>query len=278
MTIIGHSYSLVKSSTKCAPALAPDEEEGQLLAQMNFLATNKPIDAFVVDDRFINRHVYMTRGDLQTPILTSLDVIEYQVASGRLSIDVAQEHRTTPRRSGYTFVPVLEDELIYHLSQAPLDNGALVETAELRAIREAAQRLRLAKVLQVPHELAWLHQYSLSMTYAIRTIWDMESDPNAAKARCEWVLGQLDIRGWASVVEREVAVQFSVICYAGILHSLCYALNMTPERQNDSFHRWIDERILNELKETEPEIFGQIMASAAELFCNTLKVNGKENE
>lgn len=259
-------------------SLGLDKEEGQLLAQMNFLATDKPVDSFVIDDRFINRHTHMTRGDLQTPILTSLDVIEHLVASGSLSIDVAREHRTTLRRSGYTFVPVLEEELIYHLSQAPLNNGSLVETAELRAIREIAQRQCLAKVLQAPHELAWLHQYSLSMIHAIRMIWDMESDPDIAKARCEWLLDQLDIRGWASVVERDAAAQFSTMSYAGILHALCYSPKMIQKRQNDSYHRWIDECILSELKETEPEIFGQIIASAAQLFGSTLKVGGKESE
>jgi len=274
--VLAPAISEGRIETIASPDL--DKGEGQLLAQMNFLATDKPVDAFVVDDRFINRHTHMTRGDLQTPILTSLDVIEHLVASGCLSIDVAREHRTTLRRSGYTFVPVLEEELIYHLSQAPLDNGSLVETAELRAIRETAQQLCLAKVLQVPHELAWLHQYSFSMIHVLRLIWDMESDPNTAKARCEWLLGQLDIRRWASVVEREAATQFSVMSYAAILHALCFTPKMTPERQNDSYHRWIDERILSEIKETEPEIFGQIIASAAALLGNTLKVCGKEDE
>lgn len=255
-----------------------DSEDAQLQAQLNFLATDKPVDAFVVDDRFINRHSHMTRGDQQTPILTSLDVIEHLVASGSLSLNEGREHRTTLRRSGYTFVPVLEDELTYHLSQAPLDNGSLVETAELRAIRETAQRLRLAKVLQVPHELTWLNQYTLAMIHAVRTIWDIESDPKVAEARCEWLLGQLDTRGWASVVEREAATQFSVMSYAGLLHALCYTPKIAQERKNDPYHRWIDERILGKLKETEPEIFGQIIASAAALFNKAVEDGREENE
>jgi len=127
-----------------------DSEDAQLQAQLNFLDTDKQVDAFVVDDRFVNRYLHMTRGDQQTPILTSLDVVEHLVASGDLSLDDGREHRTNLRRSGYAFVPVLEAEIAHHLMHAPLDNGVLVETAELRAIREAAQRLRLAKVLQVP--------------------------------------------------------------------------------------------------------------------------------
>lgn len=255
-----------------------DSEDAQLQAQLNFLATDKPVDAFVVDDRFVNRHIHMTRGDQQTPILTSLDVIEHLVTSGGISVEEGLEHRTTLRRSGYTFVPVLEDELTHHLLQAPLVSGLLVETAELRAIREVAQRLRLAKVLQVPHELAWLNQYTLALLHAVRTIWDSESDPTAAEARCEWLLGQLDTRGWASIVERGAATQFSVMSYAGILHALCYAPKVSLGRKNDPYHRWIDEHILGEIKETEPEIFDQIIASAAELFGKAVKAGWQEDK
>jgi len=259
---------------------SPDREgeDTQLQAQLNFLATDKPVDTFVVDDRFVNRYLHMTHGDRKTPIVTSLDVVEHLVASGALSIDEGREHRTTLRRSGYTFVPVMKDELTHHLMQAPLDNGSLVETAELRAIREAAQRLRLAKVLQIPHELSWLNQYMLALIHAVRTVWEAESDPKAAEARCEWLLGQLDIRGWASIAGQDAATRFSMMSYAGILHALCYAPQTTLTRRNDPYHRWIDERLLREIQETEPEIFDQVAALAAALFGKTLKANWEENE
>ena len=255
-----------------------DSEEAQLQAQLNFLDTDKLIDAFVVDDRFVNRFLHMTRGDQQTPILTSLDVVEHLAASGNLSSEEGREHRTTLRRSGYTFVPVLESELTHHLMQAPLDNGTLVETAELRAIREAAQRLRLAKVLQVPHELAWLNQYTLALIHAVRAVWDTERDPEVAEARCEWLLGQLDIRGWASIAEKGAATRFAVIGYAGLLHALCYAPEIALKRKTDSYHRWIDERLLRRIKETEPETFDQIVTLAAEMFGKTVKDDWREDE
>jgi hypothetical protein len=255
-----------------------DSEDAEIQAQLNFLATDKPIDAFVVDDRFVNRYVHMDRGDQQTPILTSLDVVEYLVASGSLRVDEGREHRTTLRRSGYTFVPVLEDELTHHLMQAPLDNGLMIETAELRAIREAAQRLQLAKALQVPHELAWLNQYTLALILAVRAVWTTESDPTVAEARCEWLLARLDTRGWASIVEQGAATQFSVMSYAGILHALCCAPEITLKRKSQPYHRWIDERLLGEIKETEPEIFNQVIALATGLLDKAVKDDTKENE
>ncbi len=259
---------------------SPDRnsEDAQLQAQLNFLNTDKQVDAFVVDDRFVNRYLHMTRGNLQTPILTSLDVVEHLVSSGDLSVDDGREHRTNLRRSGYTFVPVLEAELVHHLMHAPVENGVLVETAELRAIREAAQRLRLAKVLQVPHELAWLNQYILALIHAVRVVWDTENDTGVAEARCEWLLGQLDTRGWASIVEQGAATRFTVLGYAGLLHAICYAPEIVLKKKTDSYHRWIDERLLSGIKETEPEIFEQIVAVAAGIFGKAVKDDWGDDE
>ncbi|WP_124479430.1 hypothetical protein [Burkholderia cenocepacia] len=255
-----------------------DSEGAQLAAQLNFLDTDKPVDAFVVDDRFVNRYLHMTRGDIQTPIFTSLDVVEHLVVAGSIGAEEAREHRTTLRRSGYTFVPLLDDELSYHITQAPIEAGTLIETAELRAIREAAQRLRLERVLQAPHELAWLNQFTLALVRAVREVWRTESDPEVAEARCEWLLGQLDIRGWAPNVQPGAAVRFSVMAYAGLLHALCYAPGTNEKEKNDPYHRWIDSRILRDLKDTEPETFDQIVDLAAELFAERGAGDLKEGE
>jgi hypothetical protein len=208
----------------------------------------------------------MTRGEGQTPIVTSLDLVEHLAASGILSIDEAREHRTTLRRSGYTFVPVLNDELTYHLLQAPIERGELIETAELRAIREAAQRIRIEKVLQAPHELTWLNQFTLTLIQAVREVWNTESNSEIAEARCEWLLEQLDIRGWAPNMEEGAATRFSVMAYAGLLNALCFAPGNSAKEKNDGYHRWIDNRVLTEIKETEPEVFEQIVDLATALF------------
>jgi len=246
---------------------SPDAEsdDTQLRTQLNFLVTDKPLDAFVVDDRFVNRYLHMTRGEIQTPICTSLDVIEHLVCAGNINVEEAREYRTTLRRSGYTFVPVLEDELTHYLLQAPIEDGRLVETAELRAIREAAQRLRLERVLQGQHELVWLNRFTLALVHAVRKVWEVEGSIEAA-IRCEWLLGQLDIRAWAPDVAPGAATRFSVMAYAGLLNALCYAPKAGLKGGNESYHRWFDNRVLSEIKETEPEIFDQIVALAVQLF------------
>jgi uncharacterized damage-inducible protein DinB len=220
----------------------------------------------------------MARGDLQTPILTSLDVVEHLVASGRISADEGWEHRTNLRRSGYTFVPVLKDELTHYLKQAPIDNGSLLETAELRAVREAAQLLRLRKVLQAPQELDWLNQYTFALIQAVRTVWGAENVSAEAEARCEWLLGQLDIRGWASIFDLETAKQFVVMSHAGVVHGLCYAPGIILDGKSDSYHRWVDERVLSAIKETEPEIFKQIVALATGMIRKVVSDEWEENE
>jgi hypothetical protein len=264
-------------SVEMIPSDEHDRGDTLLQAQLNFLGTDKVIDAFVVDDRFVNRFLHMTRRDGQTPILTSLDVVEHMIEAGVISVHDGQEYRTNLRRFGYTFVPVLEDELIRHLLEAPIDDGILIETAELRAIREAAQLLRFREVLQAPHELAWLNHFKLALLQAVRTIWETEAAPAIAEARCEWILGQLDTRGWASIVVPESVTTFVVESHAAMLHALCYAPESTLRRTSHAYHRWIDRRLLSVIKETEPEVFEQLVVMAAGLLDEILNHDDRDD-
>jgi hypothetical protein len=253
-----------------------ESEVEQLQAQLDFLATDKQVDAFVVDDRFVNRYLHMSRGDLQTPIITSLDLLGDLAVSGAISADEIREHRTNLRRFGYVFVPVTEDELAHHLSGAPLVNGAMVETAELRAIREAALKMRMSKLLQVPHEMTWLQQYTIALVRAARGVWRTKSDPKEAEAICEWLLGRLDVRGWACVAEKGAEVKFAVSAYAGVLHALASAPDMALSRESEAYLQWVDERLIRAIKETEPEVFEQVVVSATSMLNDAVETTVKQ--
>lgn len=257
------SKAIEKSDIEIIGSAEEDSDEAALKAQLSFLTTDRSLDAFVIDDRFVNRWLAMNHPGRQTPILTSLDIVEQLASAGVITAQERQEHRTTLRRSGYTFVPVDEEEIATLLMQAPIDGERMIETAELRAIRESAQRLRLSKALQVPHEIAWLQHYTLSLVRAARATWKQSSDPKIAHARCEWLLGQLDTRGWASIVEPAQWAQFAQTSFAGILHALSFSPHVRSGVEDDPFQSWFDERVLTPIRETEPEIFQQVAEAAA---------------
>jgi hypothetical protein len=264
------SSGLDNGRIELIPSDEQDRDDTPLQAQLNFLSSERVIDAVVVDDRFVNRFLHMTRSAGDTPIVTSLDVVEHLIEVGRISVADGHDHRTSLRRSGYTFVPVLDDELTRYLLDAPVYEGSLVETAELRAIRESALLLRLREVLQAPSELAWLTQFKAALLHAVRTVWDTETDAATAQARCEWILGQFDTRGWASVVEPASVTAFVIDSHAAMLHALCFASDSTLKRTDYAFHRWIEDRILKPIKETEPEIFERLVLLAGRLLDDVL--------
>jgi hypothetical protein len=246
------------------------DDDNQLKTRLNFLATDKALDAFVVDDRFVNRYQTMAHGSTQTPIITSLDLIGHLVSSGAISVDDGYEHRTNLRRSGYAFVPVTEQELVHHLLNAPLIDGALVERAELRAIRESVLKVRLSKLLQVPHELAWLQQLNIAVLHAARIVWTLCADAKDAAARCEWLIPHFDTRGWASIVQEGAAALFARSSYAGVLHALAFAPDIVHRAETSPYHRWVEERLLREIAETEPEVYSEIVAIATGILNRTM--------
>jgi hypothetical protein len=251
---------------------SPDDgdDHAELKAQFNFLATERPVDAFVIDDRFVNRFQTMTHGSRQTPVLTTLDLIGRLVTVSAISTEEEREHRTNLRRAGYAFVPVTEEELAYHLMNAPLVDGAIVETAELRAIRESVLKIRMSPVLQVPHELPWIQQYSRALVRAARAVWQACPTAEEAAARCEWLVPQFDTRGWAPIAESGAGAVFARASYAGLLHVLTFAPDITAKGDTDPYHRWVDERILREIAATEPEIYREIVATAVAVFSHNI--------
>src|ERR1700752_1779328 len=91
-------------------ALRSSETEGArssgVIPTFGVLGINEAVDAFVVDDRSINRHLYMTAHGRQTPILTTLDLLDDLASKRIISQDVLFVRRTYLRQAGFQLVPL----------------------------------------------------------------------------------------------------------------------------------------------------------------------------
>ncbi len=135
---------------------ADDEDEDASHPTMSAMSLVAHVDAIVVDDRAINRYTNMQTVDGTTSILDSADILAILDREGRISRALYYELLTKLRRCGYQFVPLTGEELTHHVLQAPIDNGVIQETAELRAIREALLQVCITKTLAMPQEAPWL--------------------------------------------------------------------------------------------------------------------------
>lgn len=245
-----------------------EEDEKPFKTHPTFAVLNldTEVDAFVVDDRFVNRYLNIERNGRPTPVLSSLDLIDDLAERGIISKEDLFAHRTYLRQAGYQFVSVTIDELLHHLGNAQLRDGHVVETAELRAIRESLLRARMSKMLQIPLETPWLHQTMRSLIYCVKEVWKDKPDFAEASSQSEWLLELLDVRGWAPSALPGNERGFALFAHAAHLQSIMTAPEGVTEEVKNAYFDWVDERLLKDLRDTLPEAFAWIVARTREMI------------
>ena len=118
------------------------EHEIQFRATASLLAGSSACDALCIDDRYINSNPAIENpAKRSVPILCVVDVLRHLRSRGSLSTNEYWEARHKLRRSGFAFIPLESDELVYWFMAAKVVDGQLTESAELRIIRQAMARV-----------------------------------------------------------------------------------------------------------------------------------------
>jgi hypothetical protein len=253
-----------------------DENLLGLHPTFSVLGIEDAVDAMLVDDRYVNQHRFMEANNRRTPILTTLDLLNDLARKGVLSTRNVFAHRTYLRQAGFQFVPLPEEELLHYLGDAPLNDRTLVETAELRAVRESLLMARMRKLLQIPAETPWLHGNTLAVVRTIRDLWQEGADLDEAEIRAEWLLDLLDVRGWAPSAMSGNERNFALFAHAAQIQSLMAPRANTPDVTEEPYYEWLDRRLLQGLRDSEPEMFGWIVDRARELIINTADTTARQ--
>ena len=225
----------------------------------DLIALADDCDAIITDDRFINQHAHVDNGGAQVPIFTTLDLIDALASAGAISTDNRLEHRTLLRRGGYFFVPVSETELVQHLNASVVQDGQVIETAELKAIRENILRVRMSDWLQLPKESPWL---VLTLRVFIRkliSLWRDGADLAGVTARSDWIVDQLDVRGWAHSLDLESGDNFVRIGRGEYILMLLTPPSDASQEVKDAYWRWVEDRILAPIQEQFPDLYDAIV-------------------
>ena len=209
-------------------------------------------DAIVVDDRFLNQHRHIDRKDVKSPLYTTLDLLDALVSAGHISANDRLEYRTKLRRAGYLFIPVRDDELVFHLNFATVTEGKLNETAELKAIRENILYVRMSGWLQLPKEALWPEMTEKALVRTLRTLWRVDTDITDLTARSNWILNLLDIENGDIVLESGRGSLILVLLVPPVDAS---------EDIRNAYRNWAEERILVPYKDLYPELFDWIVAN-----------------
>ncbi len=231
---------------------------------------NKDVEAIIVDDRFINQSGYIPDVSLPTPVLTTFDMLDAIHLSEVITSEQKFEYRTLLRRAGYIFVPITTDELQYYLSNTEVIAGALVESAELKAIRENLLSIRMSRFLQLPKEALWISSIMQVFSHTLKAQWTPEIDIETASARSEWLLKQLDLRGWAHCFGGEGGMNILVNGYGAQVMALLFPPSDISLEIEEKYLAWVEESILAKLRENDPEIYDFLVTRANELITNSV--------
>lgn len=242
------------------------------------IALAKNVEALFVDDRFCNQHQNVENGSAHTPILTTLDLIDALHSRDKITLEQLFDYRTRLRRASYLFIPPTKEELEHHLSRASIVNGRFVETAELKAVRENILRIRMSNFLQLPKEAHFLHGLMQTLSHTLRAQWRPEIDEATAGIRSEWLLKLLNLRGWAHCLRNDGSFYIGEHVYGSQVLSLLLAPSTTIEKKK-KYWEWIEEHVLVDIREENPELYSWIIKGAQELIASAVAMDdSKENE
>jgi|GEM_PF-320118 hypothetical protein len=154
-------------------------------------------DAIVTGDRALNRFSNVQIGEQLRPIVPVVDLLVAFAENGLIPLEVVAGARAKSRAANLSLLPLTTDEIDTHLREARAhESGGLIETTELRLIRESILNVRRGQALQLPQEGAWLLSCLASLQTAIRLQWRPGIPVELARARSQWLLDLCDLRGW----------------------------------------------------------------------------------
>lgn len=162
------------------------------------------LDAVWIDDRSINRHAFAGAARL----VDVLEMVAALAASGRISIQRRWTIHHQLRAANVRVLPMMAEEIVYHLQAATVTDGAIVESPPLRVLRQyTAALLEDARALSVPTpqqlaagqvgELEVLRAYSAAVRDALISLWRATRGQVGASARArveaqsEWLKSNL---------------------------------------------------------------------------------------
>ncbi|BDU21586.1 hypothetical protein DYGSA30_30430 [Dyella sp. GSA-30] len=246
---------------------APPESsaETRRFLMLQALEPEAKVEAIVVDDRAANRYGHFSYPDGRTvAFISSLDVIEALKCRDALDASEYIGIRNELRRSGYVFIPVVEDELDRALDGTVLRGDQLVESSSIRAIRENYLLAQASNVFRFPLDANWMLSTLDTVTSAITTLWSTAPNDTATPAKADLLLTLTSWDGFLAQMPGEWTGdrmdQIDAIVIGRLL------LNReVPASSREQYNAWLDTAMLAPLQESRPRVL--------EIVCVSLKLH-----
>lgn len=240
-----------------------DEDEFASFPSLDLLFDQSLFEIVVVDDRFLNKDPVWNHEGQAARTATTLDIlVTLRMNEGISELEFWRAMHSL-REGGYCCVPIEKEELLRYVTSASVVNDELVETPELRAIRENLSLPKRSNIYRALDE-HWLSSVRYSFVQTIRDLWSTEAVPEALEARADWLLHCLpkpldwcpnpaDQRLWALSIQQTIA-QYGLFAF--------FLGGNKQHRQR--YGRWIEDRLYRPLKASHPWLMKQVIAFATQ--------------
>ncbi|MBE9119516.1 hypothetical protein IQ269_01545 [Tychonema sp. LEGE 07199] len=180
--------------------LQQSSSANELTAYHLFTHTPQLGDALWIDDRFFSQYPHR---DSRTPIIGVLEILEALQVSDDLSETKYYEKILQLRAGNIRYIPITTKEILYHLKQASVRDGRVLETEDLATIRRyVASCLLDSHRLQRPPmsegsispegEIRFVFECFSATEGAISNVWaDINFSQEIAAAYSDWILANL---------------------------------------------------------------------------------------
>jgi hypothetical protein len=234
---------------------------------MHLLADLDGVDGVMFDDRALNKNPFATdRGGHNARTLTSLDVLEELLQRGVISKTERQSFRHRLRAGGAALVPIDSDELY----AAVLRGGAL-ESAELRVIRESIGLAGLREIPRFPAEIIWYLGLNRAVKEALMRVWRERGSTDRVEALADAILSlQPNAIDWVARWQDGPPPQWVDAVGRVTVASLAFPVELDDQAVIQRYHRWLDSRVLKEVRENDPDRYEQIVAQIRDLLLGVL--------
>lgn len=213
------------------------------------------IDVIVADDRCLNKLPKWSDGEGRTvPCATTLDVLASLRKSGQLHDDGYWLAHHRLRAGGFYAVPLEADELLHWLAVESIKDGLLVETPELRAIRESIAMPQIHGTFLPPEE-RWLAGIRLEIYKAVRQTWSEANNAKIAATRADWLVSILpDPLAWCPDPENQT-LWSAARQQAGMQLAMFLVFTDGTKGRRREYFSWVEKRMVGPIQKDRPEIW-----------------------
>jgi hypothetical protein len=218
------------------------------------------VDAAIADDRCLNKLPNWTDADGRTArSLSTLDVLASLHAAGEIDNGAYWLARHRLRRGGFYAMPLAEDELIHHLANAPIHEGAVRETPELKAVRESIA-LPLINDCFLPPEVLWLAGVRHAIYKTIRQTWLAVADADIAAARADWLMSvQPNPLEWCADPDNDAAWS-ATRQQAAMQVAILMVFPEVKKARGRKYCDWLESKVIEPFRKKHPDLWEATLA------------------